>query len=275
MQLVDANGTAVASYDYDPYGKVISATGTMAEVNPIRYRGYVYDTESGLYYITSRYYDPEIGRWLNADDTAYLGADGTLLSNNLFAYCSNNPVNKIDKTGNLGLAIGIFIGVSSVIGGLAGAFTAVCTGSNVLESVIEGAVLGAVAATATVFVPQLIAPLASTVASTVATTTAAQAMVATAVTTGATFTASGFAGMAVDGAAQWISHEMGENSSEEFKLDMGRMYKTGLTTGIAGVIPTYGDPAKEVVNAIGSLISGFDASFVNAAIEIAVTKLNS
>ena len=80
--------------------------------------------------------------------------------------------------------------------------------------------------------------------------------------------------MAVDGATQWISHEIGGNSNEEFQLDKGRVYKTGLTTGIAGVIPTYGDPAKAVVNAIGSLVMGFDASFVNAAIEIAVTKLN-
>ena len=230
--------------------------------------------ETGFYYLQSRYYDPELGRFINADDTAYLGADGTLLSNNLFAYCGNNPVNKIDKTGNLGLAIGLFIGASAVIGGLAGAFTAACTGGNVLEGVLEGAALGAVAATATVFVPQLIAPLATTVAATVATTTAAQATVAAAVTTGATFFASGFLGMAVDGATQWISHEMGGNSNEEFELAKGRVYKTGLTTGIAGVIPTYGDPAKAVVNAIGSLVMGFDASFVNAAIEIAVTKLN-
>ena len=66
MQLVNANGSIVASYDYDPYGKVISATGTMAEINPIRYRGYVYDTESGLYYLQSRYYNPEVGRFLNS-----------------------------------------------------------------------------------------------------------------------------------------------------------------------------------------------------------------
>ena len=97
MQLVNANGNIVASYDYDPYGKVISATGTMAEINPLRYRGYVYDTESGLYYLQSRYYDPEIGRFLNHDvvfdtDTGFQGF-------NLFVYCGNNPVCRTDISG--------------------------------------------------------------------------------------------------------------------------------------------------------------------------------
>ena len=69
-------------------------------LNPLRYRGYYYDTETGFYYLQSRYYDPEIGRWINADDTAYLGADGTPLSYNLFAYCKNNPVMGYDPTGH-------------------------------------------------------------------------------------------------------------------------------------------------------------------------------
>ena len=68
-----------------------SSSGTSANdhvnLNPFRYRGYCYDTETGLYYLNSRYYDPAIGRFINADDTAYLGADGTPLSYNLFAYC--------------------------------------------------------------------------------------------------------------------------------------------------------------------------------------------
>ena len=75
----------------------------VAEMNPLRYRGYYYDTDTGFYYLQSRYYDPEIGRFINADDTDYLGADGSPLSYNLFAYCMNNPVNRFDVNGNWSL----------------------------------------------------------------------------------------------------------------------------------------------------------------------------
>ncbi len=99
MRIVNASGTVMASYDYDPYGKVISATGTLANVNPLRYRGYVYDTETGFYYVSSRYYDPEIGRWINAD-SIIVGVGGNVKGYNLFAFCFNNPINMDDQTGN-------------------------------------------------------------------------------------------------------------------------------------------------------------------------------
>ena len=81
-----------------------STTGTLASTvgvkNPIRYRGYYYDVETGLYYLQSRYYDPQTGRFINADDTDFIGADGSFASYNLFAYCNNNPVNYKDPSGN-------------------------------------------------------------------------------------------------------------------------------------------------------------------------------
>ena len=98
MYLVDANGVQVAAYDYDPYGKVITSTGDLAEINPLRYRGYYYDTETGFYYLQSRYYDPEICRFINADSYASTG-DG-FTGFNMFAYCNNNPVNRIDPDGH-------------------------------------------------------------------------------------------------------------------------------------------------------------------------------
>ena len=101
MKLVDADGNVVASYEYDPYGKVISATGTMASANPLRYRGYYYDSELGMYYLQSRYYDPNTGRFVNADDISMLGEGEGVLSYNLFSYCANNPVNHIDPWGYL------------------------------------------------------------------------------------------------------------------------------------------------------------------------------
>ena len=105
--LVDNNGTQMVSYTYDAWGKMLSKTGTLAStlgtINPFRYRSYVYDEEAGFYYASSRYYDPEISRFINADDTEYLGADGSVLSYNLFAYCMNDPVNRFDVDGNWSL----------------------------------------------------------------------------------------------------------------------------------------------------------------------------
>ena len=72
---------------------------TLGESNPLTYRGYVYDHETGLYYVSSRYYDPEIGRWINAD-SVIAGVGGEILGYNMFAYCMNNTVNRSDPSGN-------------------------------------------------------------------------------------------------------------------------------------------------------------------------------
>ena len=98
MYLVDSNGNQVAAYTYDPYGKILSATGAMAEINPLRYRGYYYDSETGFYYLQSRYYDPNTCRFINADSYASTGQG--LMGYNMFAYCGNNPVNRDDQTGH-------------------------------------------------------------------------------------------------------------------------------------------------------------------------------
>ena len=99
--ILDGSGTAVVSYTYDAWGNILTANGTMSEtlgeLNPLRYRGYVYDAETELYYVSSRYYDPEIGRFINADSLVSTGQG--ILGNNMFAYCLNNPVNYIDRDG--------------------------------------------------------------------------------------------------------------------------------------------------------------------------------
>ena len=94
-----AGFTKVAAYTYDTWGNVLSQSGDFADVNPFRYRSYYYDTETGFYYVSSRYYDPEIGRWINADN-AIAGVGGDIRSYNLFAYCMNDPVNMSDHTGH-------------------------------------------------------------------------------------------------------------------------------------------------------------------------------
>jgi len=79
--------------------------------NPYRYRGYRYDTEIGLYYLQSRYYNPEWGRFINAD--GLVGTPGKLISHNMFAYCENNPVNLGDPDGRF--AIQLMIGIAVVV----------------------------------------------------------------------------------------------------------------------------------------------------------------
>ena len=104
--LVNASGTRVVTYTYDAWGNPLTTTGSLAttlgEQNPLRYRGYVYDTETGLYYLQSRYYNPGWGRFINADS---LIDNRGVHTQNVFAYCGNNPVNHVDSDGHSALAI--------------------------------------------------------------------------------------------------------------------------------------------------------------------------
>ena len=123
----DVNGNVLATYEYDAWGKLISSSGSLAEINPLRYRGYYYDTETELYYLSSRYYDPKVSRFINADSTdAVLSANG-LYDQNLFAYCDNNPVMRTDMGGEIWNLI-----VGGAIGGFIGAVT------SMSENIAEG-----------------------------------------------------------------------------------------------------------------------------------------
>ena len=92
--IIDSTGTEVVKYIYDPWGKILSTTGSLAStlgtIQPFRYRGYVYDVETGLYYLRSRYYNPTWKRFVNAD---------TLIKGNIFTYCINNPITRSDSWG--------------------------------------------------------------------------------------------------------------------------------------------------------------------------------
>ena len=108
INIVDANGSVAVRYNYDIFGAItalksrrnqtITDTSSFAFRNPLRYRGYVYDDETSLYYLQSRYYDPVTGRFLNAD--VYVNTEtGSPLSTNMYAYCENNALNRYDSNG--------------------------------------------------------------------------------------------------------------------------------------------------------------------------------
>ncbi len=143
IAMLDRFGETVVKYTYDSWGKVEKIEGTMAktlgERNPFRYRGYYYDTETGLYYISSRYYDPELRRFISADDMDVLSTEqGNINQYNLYAYCLNNPVNRVDVEGYFSIPNIAKVAIGgTVIAGLAVA--SIATGGTV--AVICGAAL--------------------------------------------------------------------------------------------------------------------------------------
>ena len=148
IRIYDGAGAVVANYNYDAWGGIISVTDAngaaitdsnhIANVNPLRYRGYYFDSETGFYYVSSRYYDPEIGRFINADS---LLSQGTILGNNMFAYCLNNPVNIADTTGQLPFFL-VTAAVGAVAGAVVGGVIAAKKGGNIWAGIGIGAAVG-------------------------------------------------------------------------------------------------------------------------------------
>ena len=107
--IYDSNYKEVCTYSYDAYGNILSIkdstgkditdTSNVALINPFRYRSYYYDTETNLYYLNSRYYSPKMGRFINCD--VLISSSKTVIGYNLYTCCSNNPVGKLDKYGNV------------------------------------------------------------------------------------------------------------------------------------------------------------------------------
>ena len=154
VAITDKDGETVARYTYDAWGACTVAEDTsevgIATVNPYRYRSYYYDTEIGMYYLQSRYYDPAVGRFINADNAAYLVADN---NSNLFAYCRNNSINNIDATGFLAFSISVII-AAGIVGAIFSAISQIATnffsgkrGKNIFRGVLGSAVGGAVNST--------------------------------------------------------------------------------------------------------------------------------
>ena len=123
VALLDNTGATVVKYKYDAWGKcntvVLDESATeIANFNPFRYRSYYFDTETNLYFLKTRYYDPEVGRFTTIDDISYLNPD-SINGLNLYAYCLNNPLKYIDHFGcSVTLTILAIIGIESFLLGL-------------------------------------------------------------------------------------------------------------------------------------------------------------
>ena len=120
VAVYNASGTKLVAYTYDAWGNHTvtyynAGTATAAIKNPFRYRGYYYDSDIGLYYLNSRYYDANTGRFINAD--GYISTGQGILGYNMYAYCGNNPVNYVDYSGTspLGIVMLFVLGLGTVI----------------------------------------------------------------------------------------------------------------------------------------------------------------
>lgn len=138
VKVYSANGTLLVSYSYDAWGSASvqyhnGGGSTNAVYNPFRYRGYYYDAETGLYYLQSRYYNPEIGRFINADSLVSTGQG--ILGYSMFAYCGNNPVNMSDPSGNwprwITAAVTVVAAVVTVVAVATGNFAAASVAAKV------------------------------------------------------------------------------------------------------------------------------------------------
>ena len=170
VKLIDKTGATVVEYTYDSWGKLLSTSGSLASTlgknNPFRYRGYIYDEETGFYYLQSRYYNPEVGRFISSD--VLLSTGQGVIRHNAYVYCLNNPVNREDSNGNWSMpnwlkvtigevalvgavaltvatgggAAAVAVGVAKVVGSVA-VSTAVSAGVGYLENGKQGAIDGA------------------------------------------------------------------------------------------------------------------------------------
>ncbi len=159
VEILDTEGVTLVTYQYDAYGNFIENIEAEQNINliasqtPFKYRGYIYDQETGLYYLNSRYYDPKVGRFISADDVgAVVATPEGLTDKNLYAYCDNNPITRIDNGGEFWrILAGSIIGVAEqlTLDLIEYIFTGECdsTFSDYVGAIVGGAVEGAICGT--------------------------------------------------------------------------------------------------------------------------------
>jgi RHS repeat-associated protein len=145
--ILDNTGAQVVSYVYDSWGNPISSSGTLATTigadNPFRYRGYYFDSETGLYYLNSRYYDPEVGRFTSSDDI--ISSVKSIFGYNSYSYSYNNPVNMSDESGHWPNWATKVVATIAIIGVLAIVTVATAGTGTMIAAVAAGALNGAAA----------------------------------------------------------------------------------------------------------------------------------
>ena len=259
VNILDASGNIKASYTYNAWGEILSATGDMADINPLRYRGYYFDSDTGLYYLKARYYDPQLCRFINADGYASTGQGVT--GTNMFAYCKNNPILYADNTGEFA---GIVVG--AITGAVFGAINAGISGDNIIVGALLGAgsgvILGAVSSFA--FAAAATVKIAQTASTVVKVAVKTAPVIATAV-----------AAASLDIGGQYVQHEKKVSSgetTENFKVNTASAITAGVFAGIGASLGNALSPSnfantaekfltETVVNWFSNLTAGVSETF--------------
>ena len=137
--IIDQEGNVVVYYKYDVWGNLleedIKISNSASLYNPFLYKGYIYDVETQLYWVSSRYYSPELCRWISPDSIEYLDPE-SINGLNLYAYCGNDPMNKYDPTGHAFISVLVGLGIAAFIG--AGIGMASYTAGQLIDYAITG-----------------------------------------------------------------------------------------------------------------------------------------
>ena len=255
--LYTADGTLVGTYEYDPYGLPLATTENTAytdadgilEKNPFRYRGYYYDSETGWYYLQSRYYDPDVKRFINADSVELLTTDCmNLMQYSLFMYCYGDPINKSDDSGHFPLIAGIII-AGGVVGALSGALNSYLSGGNVWEGAIEGGLTGLAGSAISV------------------------AVGVGAISGLAAFGLGVLAGSVIDAGVQVGVQIVDDGHAELSEINPTRVLKSGIETGALTSLPCLDGFRTDPAMAFGTgLISG-EGTVVTSIFDGAITNM--
>ena len=258
--IIDSNGTIKVSYEYDAWGKVINIDGDedLIEINSYLYKGYYYDKETQLFYCNSRYYSPELCRWISPDSIEYLDPQ-SINGLNLYCYCMNNPINKYDPSGHFAISAALFIGtivVGALIGGGTAAYSSIKKGDEWYEvalKTLSGAALGG-----------MLGAAMGTGAALAAGGTIAGLSVSASVAVGMGVTVGG---SAVLGATNSFVNQIIDNDWDISKVSASRIGTDALVAGIKGLL-SFGAGAWTGGAGLWNVPKGAAPGFLNAATKI-------
>ena len=263
--LLDYDGDVVVRYVYDAWGNhaVLGTDGNditdpnnIGILNPFRYRGYYYDTETGLYYLKTRYYDPEVGRFITIDGVSYLDPE-TINGLNLYAYCGNNPVMNVDPTGEIFFLFALLIGVvaGALVGGAVGGISAAIKGQSFWGGFLSGALVGGAIGGALVLGgATMLAITGKAIAGFVVASTVTAKLGLVGGTLIGSFIASAGAGMG--------AYAINENMNGR-KIQWPEMIRQGLMTGLKGIISFCTGMILAATGSFNYLIKGFTQTFLD------------
>ena len=254
--ILNNSGVIVSKFDYDAFGNIINQTGSV--ISNFRYKGYYYDTETQLFYCNSRYYSPELCRWISPDSIEYLDPQ-SINGLNLYCYCMNNPINKYDPSGHFAISAALFIGtivVGALIGGGTAAYSSIKKGDEWYEvalKTLSGAALGG-----------MLGAAMGTGAALAAGGTIAGLSVSASVAVGMGVTVGG---SAVLGATNSFVNQIIDNDWDISKVSASRIGTDALVAGIKGLL-SFGAGAWTGGAGLWNVPKGAAPGFLNAATKI-------